>query len=99
MQKFPQPLTLNKYAANAAKNNLELILQVKQFFFFNLGSLHSIIPLKCGTTSLFPYSNKNKLLLLQNTTHLVHTVSHTLFKETHTRTHTNKCSSVLSALR
>lgn len=69
MQKLPQLLTLNKYAA---KNNLELILyacQVQQCFYLNLGSLHSIISLKCGIALLFSYSNKNNAVAKYKHTH------------------------------
>lgn len=88
MQKLPQPLKLSKYDSNAAKTNLELILhecRVKQCFFLNLGYIYSIISLKCGITSSFLYSNKNKLPLLQSTNTLTtYAVSDTHFKETHT---------------
>lgn len=99
MQKLPQPLKLSKYDSNAAKTNLELILhecRVKQCFFLNLGYIYSIISLKCGITSSFLYSNKNKLPLLQST----NTLTTYAVSDTQGDTHppTNRCSCTLSAL-
>lgn len=101
-RKLPQPLTLNKYAANAAKSNFELILhecRVKQCFFLNLGSCYGIISPNCLSHLIaLLILIRTKLCCCKIQTHSLLKQLGTHIPRRHTHTHTNKCSCALSAL-